>query len=314
MIDILPITGVIFILIGVGYLAVRIGALAAGDMAALGKFVVGFALPALIFRAVTQRPLGEIADPGYLAAMLGGSLAVFAAGYGLMRHRGHPPSAATFHAMGMSCANSGFIGYPVLLMALPSVATSALAMNMVVENLVMIPLVLIMAERASATGPRGRRLAWMIVVRLGRNPIILALALGLGVSALGLPLPILVERPVEILANASAALSLAVIGGTLAALPLAAMNCAVIPVVLGKLVVHPLAVGIGLAAMAAAGLGVADPALAAAGIVMAAMPAMGIYPILAQRFGQAQSAAVAMLAMTLVSFATISAAMWLALP
>jgi len=314
MFDILSTTGVIFVLIGVGYLSVRMGVLGASDTATLGKFVVSFALPALIFRAVTQRPLSEIANPGYLAAMLFGSLAVFVAGYWWMRRRDHSPQASTFHAMGMSCANSGFIGYPVLLMALPSVATSALAMNMVVENLVMIPLVLVMAERASSAGQDGHRLALMIGARLIRNPIILALALGMAVSWFGLQLPLLIERSVETLANSSAALSLAVIGGTLATLPLSAVNGSVIPVVVGKLLLHPLAVGLGLAAMASAGLGVRDEGLAAAAVIMSAMPAMGIYPILAQRFGQERSAAVAMLAMTAASFVTISVVLWLALP
>ena len=306
MLDILSITGVIFVLIGVGYLSVRIGVLAPADMGALGKFVLGFALPALIFQAVSSRPLSEIANPGYLAAVLVGSLSVFVAGYWWVRRSGQSAQASTFQAMGMSCANSGFIGYPVLLMALPSVASTALAMNMIIENLVMIPLVLIMAERSRAATVSGRRLV--------RNPIVLALVLGLGVSSLDLTLPVLVDRPVEILANASAALSLAVIGGTLATLPLNALNASVLPVVMGKLLLHPVAVGAGLIAMSAAGLGVGDARLQAAAIILAAMPAMGIYPILAQRFGQERNAALAMFAMTALSFVTISAALHLVLP
>ncbi|MFT6532873.1 MAG: putative permease [Limimaricola cinnabarinus] len=314
MLDILPITGVIFVLIGLGYLSVRIGALAPADMGALGKFVLGFALPALIFQAVSSRPLSEIANPGYLAAVLGGSLFVFVAGYWWVRRSGQSAQASTFQAMGMSCANSGFIGYPVLLMALPSVASTALAMNMIIENLVMIPLVLIMAERSRAATVSGRRLALLIGGRLLRNPIVLALVLGLGVSSLDLTPPVLVDRPVEILANASAALSLAVIGGTLATLPLNALNASVLPVVMGKLLLHPVAVGAGLVAMSAAGLGVGNARLQAAAIILAAMPAMGIYPILAQRFGQERNAALAMFAMTALSFVTISAALHLVLP
>lgn len=315
VLDILSITGVIFVLIGTGYVSVRLGVFSSAEMGTLGKFVVNLALPALIFRAVSSRPVGEIANAGYLAALLGGSLAVFVLGYLWSRGiSGETPLASTFRAMGMSCANSGFVGYPVLLMALPSVASTALAMNMIVENLVMIPLVLAMAERTRGASAAGGRLAVEITGRLARNPIMIALALGILVSVSGLPMPMVIERPVDVLATASAPLSLAVIGGTLAALPLRSLDASVLPVVVGKLLLHPLAVGLGLVVMSALGLGVGDERLAAAAVVMSAMPAMGIYPILAQRFGEERSAALAMLAMTAFSFFTISATLAIALP
>lgn len=315
MLDILSITGVIFVLIGVGFVSVRTAVFSHDEMGTLGKFVVSFALPALIFRAVSSRPIGEIVNVGYLVAMLGGSVAVFALGYLWSRRvAGVSPLASTFRAMGMSCANSGFVGYPVLLMALPSVASTALALNMIVENLVMIPLVLAMAERARGGSVTGGRLAVKIAWRLARNPIVIALALGIAVSVSGLPMPVVIARPVDVLATASAALSLAVIGGTLAALPLRSMGGSVIPVVVGKLLLHPLAVALGLIAMSSFGSGVGDDRLAAAAVIMAAMPAMGIYPILAQRYGEERMAALAMFAMTTLSFFTISAALAVALP
>lgn len=78
------------------------------------------------------------------------------------------------------------------------------------------------------------------------------------------------------------------------------------PVVVGKLILHPLAVGLGLVVTTVAGFSVVDPQLADAAIIIAAMPTMGIYPILAQRYGQQQGAALAMLVMTVLSFFSIS--------
>lgn len=315
MLDILSITGVIFLLIGTGYVSVRSGVFSPAEMDTLGKFVVHLALPALIFRAVSSRPLGEIANPGYIGAMLTGSLAVFGLGYFWSRRvAGETPPASVFRAMGMSCSNSGFVGYPVLLMALPDIASTALAMNMIVENLVMIPLILSMAEHSRGGAATGGRLAAQIAWRLIRNPIVISLMLGILVSVSGLKLPMVIERPVDILASASAALSLAVIGGTLAVLPLRSLSSSVLSVVIGKLVLHPLAVALGLAAMSALGFGVGDDRLAAAAIIMAAMPVMAIYPILAQRFGEERSAALAMFVMTVLSFFTISATLAIALP
>ncbi|MFV0360114.1 AEC family transporter [Tropicimonas sp.] len=313
MFDILSITGVIFVLMGTGFLSVRLGVFSSADMAALGKFVVNLALPALILRAVSSRPLGEIANFGYLGAVLFGSLAVFSLGYFWSRRvEGQTALASTFGAMGMSCANSGFVGYPVLVMALPDVATTALALNMIIENLIMIPLVLVMAEHSCGEGKVTEgRLVRQIALRLVRNPIVIALLLGLAISAFGLGLPVLVERPIDIFASASAAVSLTVIGGTLAALPLKALNVSVLSVVVGKLLLHPMAVGLGLLIMSIVGLGVGNERLAAAAVVIAATPVMAIYPILAQRYGEERSASMAMLVMSALSFITISAVLLL---
>ena len=315
MTDILSITGVVFVLISLGLAAVRLDALSPTATKALGQFVVAFALPALIFRAVSSRPLGEIANAAYLGAYLIGSIAVFGLGYLWARRiAGATREASTFRAMGMSCSNSGFIGYPVLLMALPEVASTALALSMIVENLVMIPLVLVLAESASRRGASaGWRGAARVAGRLTRSPILIALVLGVLVSVTGVPVPPLVARPVELLAASSAALSLVAIGGTLATLPLRGLGASVLLVASGKLILHPLAVGLALLGLAASGVRVGDDRLAAAAVVMAAMPVMSIYPILAQRSGQEREAALAMLGMTVLSFVTITAILALVL-
>jgi len=63
--------------------------------------------------------------------------------------------------------------------------------------------------------------------------------------------------------------------------------------------------------LAAAGIGPATADLAAAGILLAATPAMSIYPILARSYGAGDSAAVAMLTMTVAAFFTVSGLIWL---
>jgi predicted permease len=82
---------------------------------------------------VTGRDLESLVDPGHLAAYLGGSLLTLALGYGLSRRAGLDGAASTFQAMGMSCANTGFMGYPILLIAMPAVADSVLALNLIAE-------------------------------------------------------------------------------------------------------------------------------------------------------------------------------------
>lgn len=300
---ILAVTGPIFALIALGWGATRAGLLDPGAIRALGRYVVTLALPALIFRAVTARAIEDLIDLPYLAAYLAGSLAVFALAYGLARRRGG--AAATFSAMGSSCSNTGFIGYPILLIALPDVADAALALNMIVENLAMIPLILILAERGRAEGPAVGR----ILRRVATNPIFLGLVGGLAVALSPLSVPPVLAEGVNLLAMSSAAVSLVVIGGSLAGLPWTSVSSGVAAVAGGKLLLHPLAVAGAFALLGALGVGL-DGELAAAGVLLAAMPAMGVYPILAAQYGEGPSAAVAMLAMTLLSFFTLGAALW----
>lgn len=307
MFEILSITGTIFVVIGAGFLSVRLGLFSSQEVQTLGKFVVNFALPALILRAVSTQPIGEFANVGYLGAVLIGSLVVFWSGFFWSRRAaGEGASASTFSAMGMSCANSGFVGFPVLLIALPEVASKALALNMIIENLVMIPMVLILAEYARGGDAKRAQLVRQIAKRLARNPIVIALVLGLALSASGVSVPKVISNPIDMFASASAAVSLAVIGGTLASLPFQKLEPAVFRITFGKLVLHPLAIGLSLFAVSLLGVGVQDDRLVAAAIILASTPVMAIYPILAQSYGEARTASLAMLVMTAMSFLTMS--------
>lgn len=309
MIAVLSVIGPIFALIVLGYGIRRGGAFSAADLRALGRYVVMLALPALIFRAVTSRDIAALVDPAYLGAYFAGSMATFGLGYGLARRQGGDGSRSTFQAMGAACANSGFFGYPILLLALPAVADRALALNMIVENLVMIPLALVLAERAAGARAGGGT-AWRTARRVAGNPIVLALVVGLVVALLSLPVPGWIAQALDLVARSSAAVSLVVIGGTLVDVPRGGGGGQVAAVVAGKLLVHPLAVAAGFAGLSAIGVPV-DPVMASAGVLMAAMPVMGVYPILAAQYGQGPAAAVVMLATTVGGFFTIGALLWL---
>jgi malonate transporter len=56
-------------------------------------------------------------------------------GYAVTRKLlGQDRMTAAFSAMGMSCPNSGFVGYPIMLLTFPSIAGTVLALNMFVEK------------------------------------------------------------------------------------------------------------------------------------------------------------------------------------
>ena len=68
MTQILAITAPIYVIIAVGFFAVRSGLFSKADNQALGRFVLYFCVPPLLFRVFAQRSLGEVLNTTYLAA------------------------------------------------------------------------------------------------------------------------------------------------------------------------------------------------------------------------------------------------------
>ncbi len=122
MVSILSLTVPIYLVIVVGYAAVRRGMFSRDQMRVLSQFVVNFALPSLMFLAIASRTVAEILNPTYLTAYAAGTLAAFGLGYGYARLRNARVEARAFDGLGSSASNSGYVGYPLALLALPSVA------------------------------------------------------------------------------------------------------------------------------------------------------------------------------------------------
>ena len=317
MLEILAIVSPIYLIIFCGYVITRAGVFAKAEMATFGKFVIKLALPALVFNAIAQRRLADIFVPGYLLAYTLGGLIMLGGAYLVGRKMARlDHQQALLHAMGMCSSNSGFIGYPILLLALPSVASAALALNVVVENVVLLPLLLVLLEGSRRQAGEGGKPASLksILWQLMRNPIIVALLLGLAISVMEWRLPVPLARTVTLFAQTSGALSVFVIGGMLVGLPMRGLSLKVAPIALGKLLLHPLAVALVVACLPWFGMAPLDHAMATAAVLMAAMPMMSIYPMLAQPYGFADRSAAALVLATVGSFITLSALLWMISP
>jgi hypothetical protein len=114
---------------------------------------------------------------------------------------------------------------------------------MVVENLLMIPLALLMADSGGAGGEKWYRILMQSLSQLARNPVILAIVAGFGEAPPAIPIPGPLARTINMLAMSSAAMSLVVIGGSLVGLHIKGLVRDVSAIAVGKLLLHPLAVG-----------------------------------------------------------------------
>ncbi|APR03625.1 AEC family transporter [Thauera chlorobenzoica] len=306
MLDILAITTPVFILIGAGFGAVRAGLFSSTDVRAMGRFVIQFALPAMLFKTLSQRSIGEIMNLRFLLAYLLGSLLACAAVALFARYAARrAPLTAVLIGMGGSMSNSIFLGLPIALQVVGPVASVIVALVVMVENLMMLPLLLAAAESLGKPGAGLLPALLRIFERLLKNPLVIAISAGFLASLLELTIPTPAVKAIDLLSVTSAGVALFVVGGNLARAPVGGMLGDVGLIVFAKLVLHPAAVV--LALLLVPGI---EPAYQAVAVLIACVPMMSIYPIFGQQYGQENLCSAALVVTTVVSFASITLWIW----
>lgn len=307
MFAILGITTPIFLLIGLGYIARWSGIIQREQVQGVGVFVLYCALPALVIRALNQQPLGDIFKLNYLIAYGMGSIAIFSAGLLLcLKLQRQPLNASAMQALGMAASNSGFVGYPVAAMVIGSPAAVLLALNMIIETLIIIPMALILAEMGSHQGSSVWKTVKQTALNLIKNPVLVGLLTGICLAVSGVKIPAPLFKAIDMLAEAAGPAALFVIGGALFGLQVKGMASNVGQIVIGKLLIHPLLIFI--AFYFVPGI---DPLYMAGALLFAAAPMISIYPLFGQRYGLGGMSAAAMLVATISSFFTLSLFIWL---
>ena len=276
-------------------------------MRGFGTFVIKVSLPAMLFNALSNTRVKEIFKPSYLAAYALASLATLAlALVWSMKIKRESFSFSSCYAMGMSCPNSGFVGYPVVLLSLGPIAGVVLALNMIVELFFIIPILMAWADAQEGKNSAVQVL-WQTFNGMLKNTLLWCIVLGFLFSWFEIQLPQSLNRSVTLFAQASGALSLFVIGGSLVGLSVQGMGPRVSQIAFGKLILHPLTMLFVLLWL----VPISDPLLRAAAILSCAMPMFGIYPILTQKHGHEGLSAAALLVTTVASFFSLNGVLWL---
>ncbi len=308
-----------FAVVGLGIFAGRRGILAPQAAGVLNLFTFRFALPALLVRALWTLDVAAAFDWRFAAGWAACGLGLWAAtalgmrlafGGEAMGH-GAPSGAgrAAVRAQGATVGNIGFLGVPLALALVGPQATAPLAMALLVDLTLVIPLSIAWLEAARGRG--GAASAPAVAMRaVGRslaNPFFLSIVAGAALSLAHAPLPEALDRGLAFLGGAAGPAALFSLGLTLAGAPRIERPAEAGAVSALKLLVHPALVWTALGA-----LGVEGPALAAA-VTLAALPVATNVFVIAESFGVgAKLAADAVTLSTAASVATLSAlAIWL---
>ena len=216
MLDVLAVTLPVFVLIGAGYAATRLGAFTQGQVDGLMVFTQRFAIPCLLFLAMVRLDLAAGFDGAMLGTYYSGSLVVFAGGIlGMRIWLRRPLEDAVAVGFAAMFANTVLVGLPIAERAFgaanlaPTYAIIALhaAFCYAVGTTAM--------EVVHASGKGAAAAVGSVARKLATNGLMIGVALGLAVNLVGLVLPRVVAEPVQLVASAALPAALFGLGGVL---------------------------------------------------------------------------------------------------
>ncbi|MGB3409250.1 MAG: AEC family transporter [Jannaschia sp.] len=216
MLDVLSVTIPVFLIIGSGYLAVWRGLFTQGQVDGLMVFTQRFAIPCLLFLAVSTLDLAAGFDWRLLTAYYSGSLVCFLAGIlgtlFWLKRGAEDAVAVGFAAM---FANTVLLGLPIAERAF---GAGSLAPNYAIIALhagfcYFVGTATMEAVRAGGAGFLGGVRA--VARSMSRNSLMIGVALGLIVNLSGLPVPGAVDEATRLIARAALPAALFGLGGVL---------------------------------------------------------------------------------------------------
>ncbi len=240
--DLVALTSPLFLLAGLGYALVRWLGWPKTISDALTRFVFAVAIPALLFRLMSDFSRLPPVDARLLIAYFGACLIVFAAGRAIARRVFRMDGVAqSVFAVGGIFANNLLLGVPLAKITLGDAALPVVSLVLVFNSLLLWTLVTVSVEWA-----RTRHVSFAgfatTVKNVVTNPVVASILIGAAWGFAGIPLPGVVDRTLDLVGQAAVPLSLIALGMGLAEYAVragwreSAAICAV------KLAIHPLVV------------------------------------------------------------------------
>jgi hypothetical protein len=208
----IALTAPLFVLIALGYGLARSGRWRSGATDTLTRFVFSVAIPALLFRLMSDFSSLPRVDARVLFAYFGASLVVFALARALahfaFRHDGVAQSV--FGLAGVF-SNTVLLGIPLVQVTLGPVAMPTVSLVVVFNALILWTLVSVSVEWARHSTLTASQFAATARAVLG-NPVVASILAGAAFGFTGITLPGWLDRPLGLLAQAAVPLSLIVLG------------------------------------------------------------------------------------------------------
>ena len=206
----------LFILILLGFLAVKLGRWQKTVTDSLTKFTFYIAFPIMLFQIMSHFSEQSEIDIKLLLVFFGGSFIVFAFGCliasKIFKLNG---SQSTLFAMGGIYTNTVFVGIPIIKMLLGDQAIPIVAIIVIFNALILWTLATVSIEFVQMGKLSGRSFI-KALKNVSKNPIIIGIFTGIVVNYIGLPIPNFINQSTKMVSDMTAPLSLIVLGMGLA--------------------------------------------------------------------------------------------------
>lgn len=296
---ILPVFGTM----GLGFAAARVGVFDEAANRGLSVFVLNFALPLMLFRAIATADMPDTLPWGYLLSYFLGVILVF--GLAMLGGRllfDRSLSEQGVLGIGAGFSNTGMLGIPLVITAFGPPAALPLFVLVACHSLFILPPTTALIEAGSGRKRSMGVLLWDLLRSVIATPIIWGLSAGLAFALGGLTIPSSLDAVAGGLGAAATPCALFALGASLTRYGLRGNLLEPVMLVLLKTLVHPLLVW-----FLATRVFDLPPIWASTAVVLAALPA-GVTPYLfAQRYNVCQATlASTVFLTTVVSVPTLS--------
>lgn len=232
----------LFLLVLTGYVLAKSGSWSTTVSEGLSRFAYAVALPAMLFRMMSDFSKMPPVDIRLLLAFFGGCLIVFGMGrlvaYRLFRLDG---VAQSVFALGGVFSNNVMLGVAIAQTTLGDAALPSVSLVIVFNALILWTLVTLSVEWARH-GEFSLRGIGKTTRGVLTNPIVASILAGTGWGFIGLSLPTFIDQPLAMLGSAAVPLSLIALGMALAQYPLRSGLQQSLAICALKLIVLPLVV------------------------------------------------------------------------
>lgn len=295
----------VFLVIGFGYIAVWKGYFSDAGVDGLMKFTQGFAIPCLLFRAISTLDLGQNFDLGLMGSYYIAAFACFMVGMLGGRYifaRDWEDSVA----IGFCClfANSLLLGLPITERAYGVSALEANYAIIAIHSPFCYAVGITAMEIARNRGGNIAALPGKVLNAMFHNALIVGISLGFIVNLGGIPLPVVFTDAVDLMVRAALPAALFGLGGVLYRYRPEGDMRTIMFVVAVSLILQPLLVW-GLAKAN----DLSDAALRSAILTAAMAPGINAY-VFANMYGKARRVAASSVLMA-TALSVLSVWVWL---
>ena len=269
MLSILNVIAPVFILIGLGFLAVRMKLYPQAGVGGLIAYVNNFATPCLLFRAMIDVDFGTAFNPAIIGPFYAGAVSVLALGaIGAARFFRRTPGESVAVGFSAMFTNTVLVGIPVMQRAFGEEAMPIVYSIIGLHAPTLMTLGMFVMELARRDGGKVSTALWQGLRKALANPILIGIALGLLANVAGLELSGVADDVTLLLAGTVMPVALFGLGGALNEYRLGETWPQALMTTGMQLIVHPAIAWVLMVPV----LGV-DPHIARYGVLLAAMPA-----------------------------------------